>query len=655
MLLKSRCMTKILYSILAIISFYSTVFAQHFILDNPIKVGKLIVFPKLKSESEYFYLPSIIKLARNDNNIPQFSFLKYVRNLEQDSESANVIKESDHGGGIVHAVFILEVPEEILRDAENELRRKGSNAKIVGPVLFKSGTVSLISSFNSVDGEKVKKVIGLGTAPSLDGSKMALSVELTKEGADILWATFETPTPDFSISMEMEVEGYLSPKQVKISADWDKIYNHHNFQAAVATPVLSGEIVDTYDELKDQGAIKIEQIGEDVHLEKLLQTAYDKLTNLMFDKIGGTGIPELSQLSGNGQKSMLDRATESLEKGRKEAMEYNLKLADHYKQRAEMNEKIRKGAYERLTKAFKDQGRELIEPKIKRNQNDSSETENENTKDKQSYDLPPYEAVPTISAAVSYVMKRQRQSGKFEIDMSKYTSDVRTFRFDENVGNVKKICKSCFVKVNLDDPLYKQRDIRTRLDGLNFNDFGSYINSVEISMRKKHQNGHITNQGLVIDRRKFNESANNYSIQYGWNGDDNRTKWLEYEYRTKWSFFGGINIETPWTASEDNNLTLTPPLYRKPILIELDQKLIKEEKINAVEVMIAYSINGNIKKEKLLFRRTLDEYSKTVYLVQPYGDDHFEYQVTWFQEGKTPKVIPPIQSNYGYIILNKIQ
>ncbi len=628
-----------------------TATSQQFMLDNPVRAGEVIVFPKLKSEKEFYYLPNKIQLARTPESKPQFSFIKYVKNIDANKDDESILTESNNGGGIVHAVFILETDAEQLKQAETELRKKYTQGKIIGPVLFKGGTVALISSFNQPNGETVKKVVGLGTAPTLEGSKLAISVQLTKEGADILWATFETPTPDFSISLEMQVEGYLSPKQVKITADWSRLYEHRNFQAAVATPMLSAEIVDTFDDLKDQGAIKVEQIGEDENLERLMQTAYDKLTNLMFDKIGGTGVPELSQLTGGqNQKSMLDRATESLEKNRQETRQYNMQMADRYRQRSEMNERTRQGAYQRLQQSFQQEGRELVEPNSAQRRNGGGR----DSAQQQAYELPPYEAMPTISAAISYVMKRQRQTGNFTVDLSKFTSDTRTFRFDENVGNVKKNCPACFVRVNLDDPLYKQREIHTRLDGLNFSDFGTYVNSVEVSLRKKHANGETTVQGIVIDKRKFNEATNDYVMQYGWKGDDNQAKWLGYEYKTKWSFFGGYTFETNWQATEANSLTLAPPLYRKPVYIEVDPDLIQREKMLAAEVKIAYTVNGAPKTEKILLRKSAEELSKTVYLMQPPGEDQFEYQVTWFPQGKPPLVKLAVKTTYGYLSLNQL-
>jgi hypothetical protein len=134
----------------------------------------------------------------------------------------------------VHALVTLSVTPEDLKEAQTELDRLKPGAKIEGPVMYKSGTFGLVSAFANKEGDLTKQVVGLGRAPVLDGAKAAVSIQLTKLGAKILWESFQTPTPDISFSFDMELEGYLSPKQATIEADWDRVYEHQAFDAAIA-------------------------------------------------------------------------------------------------------------------------------------------------------------------------------------------------------------------------------------------------------------------------------------------------------------------------------------------------------------------------------------------------------------------------------------
>jgi hypothetical protein len=116
----------------------------------------------------------------------------------------------------------------------------------------------------------VKQVLGLGNAPVLDGQKAAVSIQLTKQGAKILWESFNTVTPDVSFTFEMEVKGYRSPKKALIEANFDQIYDHKRFAAGVATTFLAAEIKASFDDLVRSGAIKVTQIGEDEKMEAMI-------------------------------------------------------------------------------------------------------------------------------------------------------------------------------------------------------------------------------------------------------------------------------------------------------------------------------------------------------------------------------------------------
>jgi hypothetical protein len=113
----------------------------------------------------------------------------------------------------VHALVELSVSDEMVREAERALQRIDGDGMIRGPVVFKSGTVALISSIAQPNGEKTQQVVGLGHAPILENQRSAVSVQLNKIGSKILWESFNTSTPDFSFNFEMEVQGYLSPNR----------------------------------------------------------------------------------------------------------------------------------------------------------------------------------------------------------------------------------------------------------------------------------------------------------------------------------------------------------------------------------------------------------------------------------------------------------
>src|SRR6185312_1484714 len=138
-----------------------------------------------------------------------------------------------------------------------------------------------------------------------------------------------------------------------------------------------------------------------------------------------------------------------------------------------------------------------------------------------------------IAVVATYEMKKIHQSGHYTIDLNKYTTDSLTLRFDENIGDLRSLMTDTghFRQVNLDDPLYRQREIAVFVDGLNAQDFGQYINFVTVQMRKKHATGDLTEGDVRIDRTNFNKEGNRFTFLYGWKNDTDRRRWLEYEYR----------------------------------------------------------------------------------------------------------------------------
>ncbi len=99
--------------------------------------------------------------------------------------------------------------------------------------------------------------------------------------------------------------------------------------------------------------------------------------------------------------------------------------------------------------------------------------------------------MPTFAVVAAFEMKKVRQRGIFKIDLNKFTTDSLTLRFDENIGDLSPLRADSrhFREINLDDPLYRQREINVMVDGLNAQDFGQYINFVTVQMRKKHGAG----------------------------------------------------------------------------------------------------------------------------------------------------------------------
>lgn len=613
--------------------------AQQIVYDRGVRIGELTAFPEVSDNNKYYYLLDKAAVAEKDGK-PQFSFTRYVANSEAEA-GASSVTDSDDAGGIVHVLVSLSVPENVRQKAEGELKKLVPSAKLMGPIMYRSGKVALISSIAGEDGEMTRKVVGIGNAPLLDGQKAALSIHLTKRGADILWATFQTPAPDLSFAFEMETKGFLSPKRVKIEADFEQVYKHKSMELAARSPVLAAEIKSAFDELSNSGAIKVTQVGDDEDLDKLKETAYNRLVALMFDKVGGQGVPDLAQLTGqNGQKSMLDRAGEMLDKARAEARTENERRRTEAQQQRDYQRRTRRENRSALDSFYRANNiTYLMPPEPAAEENPEPE------------EVKP----PAFAVAASFQLKEVRRKGKYLIDLNKYTEDTRSFPFSENVGNMMQACPECFHSVNLDDPLYKQRTVSAQLVGINATDFENYINNVEVVFRKRHQNEEESVGSLIINRSKFNAEGNNFNWVYGWKGDSDRDKWLGFDYKTKWTFNNGATVETDWTRQDFAAINLASPLVKREVYVELDPTFATEERIRAAEVNITNNaLPGMPQTFRISLKAGGEVLSRSVELFMEPDKESFEYQVSYFPKGRAPMRLAGQTTDFGSIYLDAL-
>lgn len=635
-------MKRIIYLVFVTIALLwkQTGLAQKVMLDEPLKAGPLTLFPDVADPKVFYYVTDKPKIATGANGKPQFSFLKYVDNDPANKEGA--------GGGLVHAVIVLEVTEEQRRIAEGALQGIKPGATLRGPILFTDGTIALISSIANKDGEFTKQVLGLGKAPILDGHKAAVSVLLNKQGAKILWESFKTPTPDMSISFEMKMQGYRSPKRVKIQANFDQMYESSTFQAAAALngPVLlAGEINSTFEDLRKSGAIKVEQYGEDEKLEKALETAYNKLTSMMFDPAGGTGSPSLGQLgsAAGGNTSLLDRATQRLKEERTDAQNQNRNIRSENRANEERNAGTGASSSastdhgtptgsttSSTSSASATTGEDNTSLRDDVRVGPRSVTQNPHDSKSESNSPIPEVTVPSASFMISYQMKKIHQQGTFNIDLNKYTVDNLVLRFDENFGQIN--CKECFREANLEDPLYVQRDVVTYLDGFNSEDFGKYINFANVTIRKNHEGGDVTNQEIRIDKTNFNATGNNFKVIYGWKGDNTRDKWLNYDYKVTWNYFGGFTEELPWVTTDMGSVPISSPYVRKFIDVEANGEFFDEKAVRVAEVKVNYKLGDKEQSKSLRLDPKKGLLSGQIEVLMPANALAYDYEISWYMK-----------------------
>lgn len=583
--------------------------AQKVLLDEGIRAGELQFFPVLGAENNYYYLLDKVRIARK-NGQPQFSFVKYTKVDRDNSDS----KEQAEVGGFLHALVEFHIPEEMKKEAERALRRVNPRAKILGPAMYESGKVAVISAMlDEKEGKYIKKVVGVGNAPILEGQKMAIGMELTRDGAELLWSTMDMPASQISLAFDMSLQGYRSPKKVKIQANFSKIYQHKTFEAAAVTPVFAGEINKAYEELRKEEAIKVTFQGEDEDLEKAFEVAYGKLTKMLLDPVSGTGTPDLKQLTqqGKGQQSMLDRMTGMLKDARKEAREIRKETIQFIKPDPSRKDVETEALNYHLSKIYQEYLSKIA--KAEQTSNGKGGTSD----------------IPNLAFGASYRLKKNRQKLDYNIDLEKYGTGSISIPFSENLSIGPKDCPECFAIINLDKLFGKQREITVQLDGATANDFKNYINFVNVKLRKKHETGDVTFDEVKIDRQKFNQTANNYKLVYGTgSGDEDVDLWEQYDYQITWNFFGGTTVGSDWIKGDQGLLSLDPPLLRKTISFETDKEVMTDIGVRSIIIRTFYQgqpyAEQRINTAKEIFEESIDA------IVSSKTDEGFKYEVSWF-------------------------
>ncbi|MEA3421519.1 MAG: hypothetical protein U9Q97_07585, partial [Acidobacteriota bacterium] len=212
-----------------------------------------------------------------------------------------------------HFLVLYGATDQERAEAEQEIQRQVAGAHLVGPVIYRTGTFALVTSFRKENDELVKEVVGMGKAPIMEGHKASVSMHLTQKGATLLWESFRNPTSQISVTFEMEARGYRNPYEATLEADWKKISNSHRVSVGAKYKWLGVDVDLLFQEFRKTGALKLEVKGKSEEMDKIWQKAFDILMRQMFEK--DETLDALSSLQkGDSGFNNLNRAMDFLKK-----------------------------------------------------------------------------------------------------------------------------------------------------------------------------------------------------------------------------------------------------------------------------------------------------------------------------------------------------
>lgn len=246
---------------------------------------------------------------------------------------------------------------------------------------------------------------------------------------------------------------------------------------------------------------------------------------------------------------------------------------------------------------------------------------------------------------VSYQLKDMRSSGMTTLNFNHRATVERHSFITFNIGDLyTKYGKDTafFRDVSLEDPTFRQREVQIGVDGALLPEFERYINGVTLTLRKQHQNGEETLREIVLDRRAIQADAGKTGLKvvYTWNGDEDRAAWLQYDYRTRWSFKGGGSHQTDWTRADAPMIDLFTPYERRVVQIVGDRAALKQRGVRAVVVEVSYPFFGERRTQTVIVRPDQESGSDAatnaeprIEITLPLGQQEYGYVITWQLEG----------------------
>jgi len=187
-------------------------------------VEEVTFYPDTDSKNQYYYLPLKPRLATkkhgNLGQVPQFQFLKY----NFDTRNTSLTQ-----GGILQMALTVSLPDGLLEEAKAQIAQlKGLDQKRVRIGMIDIVEANLEFAVSGGEGGKFATSY-LGKGPSIRhaGEVAPVVIDLTPEGAAV-YEKMMTGTAGLAVNYSYTYAGYTPDVDVKITGDWDKVYNHYS-------------------------------------------------------------------------------------------------------------------------------------------------------------------------------------------------------------------------------------------------------------------------------------------------------------------------------------------------------------------------------------------------------------------------------------------
>jgi len=260
-----------------------------------------------------------------------------------------------------------------------------------------------------------------------------------------------------------------------------------------------------------------------------------------------------------------------------------------------------------------------------------------------------------VKVTISFKMRRIERSGSFSFNMKQWNRVEIPVRFAANIGDLSRYKDDprVFRRVSLNDPMFKQREIPVTVDVASEDAFAAMLNAVTVTLRKHHENGKETIDEVIIRRPDF-ASGELETLFYGWDGDDDRTAWLDYDHRVRWDYAGGPVIETDWSPTTAGAMVLSPPLRPRELTLEADPVILREQGVRAVVVQVSYQAAGTERTAHATLRPSEEIGTRKLVLYQDPQHPDYTYSFDWRLYGGERATVGPLDDTADFIFVDEI-
>ncbi len=568
--------------------------------------GRMIIngvqlFQDSNNPTAYYYQPDFPRLATKEDGDFELMCMKYI------GQGGNA------SGGLFHALIQFDLPEDILKGVEKELKEQKGNATVVGPIPMKQvlkdggdgiASFKIVSSIlNNVDGDNpfTQNVITSGHAPLYKNSKAAIAAKLNQEGATLLWESLQSKTSDVSVVVSGFYEAKVKGYNAIVSADMSTIYEHYSKVYSYQSNYTKRQLRKITDEMVQNQKLNIDVFDRSQGLgiktddmSSILSLVTDKLIELMFDaETGWAKQPEKETAVEQGQ--LLGRR--------------------------------KRGFFSKVFGGAQDE---------------KYVTDNQ------------------------FVIKKRSdvKVNKFYLNLSKSTTIKVPIYSSGNISGLYDVFKEdpaskdkYFRVVDLEDIDFLKREIIFQLDGGYIDSFNEILNSVTVSFKKQYGEGHNdVTRDVIIKRGDLEKGADYKNVFYPRLGIKGAS-WLDYEYKLSWNLKGDTKtIRLPkgkdsWIKANDAAIALTPPFTKRVVQIDADRTFFKESNIQACSIRFYTILNGHPKPQRTVILRKNDAENTTKVNLYHDKDEPVVYQVSWYTtNGQTEQSPKPLENNYLFLI-----